>query len=128
MASTFTGTSTLQDAFKSIEEFHDSRTKLLEVNAFTSDFSNLDVELQKKLVSYIEGEEVSNTRLVQACLIGFDWSEYECLSDERRAKFIEEFEIRYRAWAAAIKSSLDSKLKDFKHKYLRFEFFMLPFR
>jgi hypothetical protein len=118
----------LRKAFEGIEKFHDSRTKRIEVNAFTSEFSNLDLELREKVVSYIEGENVSHSRLVQACLIGFNWSEYECLSDGRRADFIKEFEERYRAWAVGISNSINDKLAAFKHKNIRFEFFMLPFK
>ena len=118
----------LRKAFEDMEKFHDSRTKRNEVIAFTSGFSNLDIDLQKKVVSYIEGENVSNSRLVQACLIGFNWSEYQCLSDGRRADFIKEFEERYRAWAAGIRESLNNKLAAFQHKNIRFEFFMLPFK
>ncbi len=118
----------LQKAFESMQEFHDSRTKQHEVNAFTSGFSNLDSELQEKVVSYIEGENVSNCRLAHACLIGFNWNEYECLGDERRKTFVQEFEARYRTWAESIRPSLNGKLKAFKHKHLRFEFFMLPFK
>ena len=118
----------LNDAFTSIEGFHDSRTKRHEVTAFTSAFSNLDPELQRKVVEYIEGENVSHCRLAQACLIGFNWSEYECLNDQRREQFTKEFEERYRAWARGIRESLNGKLQACKHKHLKFEFFMLPFR
>jgi hypothetical protein len=111
-----------------MESFHDSRTKQYEVNCLTSGFSNLNEELQKKVLSYIEGENVSKHRLVHACLIGFNWKEYECLGDGRRAAFIKEFEDRYGTWAVGIRNSLNDKLKTFKHKHLRFEFFMLPFQ
>jgi hypothetical protein len=117
----------LGDAFDSMEAFHESRTKQHEVNMFTSGYSNLSPELQQKIVSYFEGENVEHSRLAQACLIGFDWREYECLKDGRRASFIAEFETRYSIWAASIRDSLNAKLKVFKHKQLRFDFFMLPF-
>lgn len=120
--------SALSDAFKSMEEFHDSRTKQHEVNCVSAEFSNLSPELQEKVLSYIDGENASNYRQAQACLIGFNWKEYECLCDERRAEFIKEFETRYRSWAEGMRDSLNNKLKTFKHKHLRFEFFMLPFR
>jgi hypothetical protein len=118
----------LSDAFRSMEAFHDARTRQLEINIVTSGFSNLKPELQGKVASYIDGENVSQCRFVHACLIGFNWPEYECLTDGRRAAFITEFEDRYRTWAASIRSSLNDKLKAFKHKHLRLEFFMLPFR
>jgi HamA len=118
----------LADAFKSMEEFHDSRAKQYEVNIVTSGFSSLDANLQERVTAYIEGENVSKFRLAQACLIGFDWSEYDCLDDQRRAKFIEEFEARYHEWALGARDLLGNRLKVFKHKHLRFEFFFLPFK
>jgi HamA len=117
----------LADAFRSMETFHDARTRQHEINILTSGFSNLHPELQREVASYIEGENVSRCRLVHACLIGFNWAEYECLTDDRRADFIKEFEGRYREWLAGIRDSLNDKLKAFKHKHLRLEFFMLPF-
>ena len=118
----------LKDAFASMEEFHDSRAKHHEINAFTAGFSNLDRELQAKVVSYVEGDNATNCRMAQACLIGFNWDEYECLTDRRRADFIREFDDRYRAWAAGVRGTLNAKLQAFRHKHLRFEFFMLPFK
>jgi hypothetical protein len=118
----------LRDAFASMEQFHDSRTKRHEINTFTSGFSNLTAELQERIVSYIEGQNTSKCRLAQACLIGFNWKEYECLNDARRAEFVRQFEERYRAWAVAMRDSLNDKLQRFKHKHLRFEFFIIPFK
>jgi hypothetical protein len=117
----------LTAAFKSMDEFHNSRSKQLEVNTVTSGFSSLDPELQAKVSSYIDGENASNCWEGQACLIGFDWSEYQCLTDEGREKFVQEFEDRYRKWMLARRDTLNLKLKEFKHKHLRFEFFILPF-
>jgi len=118
----------LAAAFKSMEDFHDARTRQHEINIVTLGFSNLNPDLQRKVASYIEGENVSQFRVAHACLIGFNWPEYECLSDERRACFIKEFEDRYRAWAASMRDSLNGRVKTFKHKHLRLEFFMLPFK
>lgn len=39
----------LDDAFASMESFHDDRTKTHEVNVITSGFSNLDSKLQEKV-------------------------------------------------------------------------------
>lgn len=117
----------LSDAFKSVDGFHESRTKAHEINAFTSGFSVLSPQLQEKIVSYIEGENTSKCRHTQACLIGFDWDEYKCLRDNRRAEFIKTFDARYRNWAAGVRDSLNLKLQACKHKHLMFEFFMLPF-
>ena len=114
--------------FVSMEEFHDSLTKRHEINTLTTAFSDFSPELQGRLVSYIEGENVSNCRHVQACLIGFNWAEYECLGDGRREVFVKEFAQRYQEWAKSMRNNLNNKLKEFKHKQLRFEFFLLPFK
>ena len=85
--------------------------------------------MRDKVVSYIDGENVENSRLVQACLIGFDWNEYACLDDHRRAAFLANFEDRYRRWAEEhAQKSISEKLRNFQHRHLRFEFFLLPFR
>lgn len=120
-------TAALADAFASIERFHDSRTKRHEINAFTSEFSNLSPALQREVLSYIEGENTSKCRLTQACLIGFNWCDYKCLRDGRRTDFIKNFDDRYRTWAAGIHNSLNSRLHACTHKHLTFEFFFLPF-
>ena len=117
----------LTSAFKSMDEFHASRAKQFEVNTVTAGFLNLSPALQAKVSSYIEGDNVSSFSECQACLIGFDWGEYKCLTDGRREKFVKEFEDRYRNWMIARRDTINLKLKQFKHKHLRFEFFILPF-
>lgn len=118
----------LDDAFESMESFHTGRTKRHEVNVVTSTFSELDPQLQGRIASYIDGKNASQYRETHACLIGFNWSEYGCLKDKRRANFIAEFEQRYRAWAISKRKLINDKVKAFKHKSLRLEFFMIPFQ
>jgi hypothetical protein len=117
----------LRGAFESIDEFHSGRTKRHEINVVTSSYSSLNPKLQAAVKSYIEEENVSKCRFAQACLIGFEWEEYKCLRDSRREKFIVEFERRYLQWATKATNSINEKLGAFRHKHLRFEFFLLPF-
>jgi hypothetical protein len=120
--------SALTDAFESMESFHDDRAKQHEVNVITSGFSALDPKIQEKVAAYVEGENVSKCRHAHACLIGFNWSEYGCLTDTRRATFIKEFDQRYLEWAAERKKLLQEKLYKFRHKHIRLEFFIIPFQ
>lgn len=120
--------SALGDAFKSIEAFHSSRNKQHEVNAFTATFTLLEEDLRRRVISYVDGENIDRTRTVQACLIGFDWDEYKCLDDGRRAAFVSEFDSRYRLWAASAVAAITEHLKRCSQKQLTFEFFLLPFR
>jgi len=124
--SSFSGA--LADAFKSIDSFHDSRTKQHEINCFTAGFSALSSDLQERVISYVDGENASHSRHVHAFLIGFDWAEYKCLDDGRRTAFVREFEARYLKWASTHKGLINEKLRNTKHKHLHFEMFMLPFQ
>lgn len=119
----------LTDAFDSIDKFHSTRASAQEIDLFTAGFVSLSEAARDLVISYIDGENVGQSRIVQACLIGFDWTEYACLDDDRRAAFLQEFEDRYRHWAHNhAKASIGEKLKACKHRHLRFEFFLLPFR
>jgi Cap4 SAVED domain len=119
----------LSKAFTSMKTFHTSGAKLLEKTYFTSSFGELPTAIQADVVSFFEGVNFDKSREVYACFIGFDWDEYKCLLDDRRALFVKEFEERYKAWAAAtIVPALENKIGEFPHKHIRFEFFFLPFR
>lgn len=123
-----TFSSALASAFTSIETFHASPTRLHEINAFTSAFSTMDPELQSKIVTYIEGENATNCRFVQACLLGFDWTEYRCLDDSRRNDFVKEFQTRYHSWVTGVADSLNARLRGLSKKSLHFELFFVPFK
>jgi hypothetical protein len=118
----------IKDAFKSMSSFHDSETKDHEINYFLNAFSLLPEDQQKLLRSYVEGENKAKCQEVHACLVGYDWDEYECLKDERKTEFLKDFEKRYVEWAQTnIWPKLSAELKAFKHYHLRFEFFFVPF-
>jgi hypothetical protein len=118
----------LGSAFKSIDGFHNSSAKSLEIKYFLTAFSLLTPEQQLIISSYVEGEMKESCQEVQVCLIGHTWKEYECLASADRRKFLDEFESRYLLWAVEeMKPKLDAELKNFMHRHLRFEFFFLPF-
>jgi hypothetical protein len=120
-------TAALNDAFKSIKAFHSGGMRQHELNMFGTHFKLLDPELQARVVSYIEGENVPNTRLIHACVIGFDWKEYKCLDDARRKEFILEFEERYRHWGKDAVKKVEAGLTTLPQQ-LSFEFFFVPFK
>jgi hypothetical protein len=121
--------SALSSAFESVDKFHSTRAGAHEIDLFTAGFVSLPEPTRDLVISYIDGENVGKSRLVQACLIGFDWSEYSCLDDHRRTEFLANFEDRYRRWTEDhAKRSISEKLQTFQHRHLRFEFFLLPFR
>ena len=119
----------LTSAFESVDKFHSTRIGAHEIDLFTAGFVSLPEVTRDMVISYIDGDNVGKSRHVQACLIGFDWGEYACLDDHRRAEFLAGFEDRFRCWAEEhAKESISEKLRTFQHRHLRFEFFLLPFR
>jgi len=118
----------LSSAFSSMNDFHNSPAKNLEINYFLNAFSLLSAEEQKIITSYVEGENKRKCQEVHVCLIGHTWEQYSCLQTGEKTAFLEEFEERYLAWALAEMSpKLNAKLATFPHSHLRFEFFFLPF-
>lgn len=118
----------LTSAFASMTDFHNSSTKNLEIDYCLNAFSLLSVEQRKVITSYVEGENKGKCQQVHVCLIGHTWNEYECLKNEKKSQFLEEFDDRYRTWALAeMKPRLDAALAAFRHSHLKFEFFFLPF-
>lgn len=118
----------LDRAFESMGEFYTSPTKALERSYFTKGFTEISPELQELVVSFIEGKNLEKSREVYACLIGFDWAEYGCLTDERRAAFVKEFKARYGTWAEdTLLGHLTDHVIKFPHKHLKLEFFFVPF-
>lgn len=118
----------VEAAFDSVKTFHERGLKQHELNLFASQFKLIDPELQTRILSYIEGENVAKTRVNHACLIGFDWDEYKCLDDSRRKQFILEFEKRYVEWAATARHKIETRLSTFPFRFAGFEFFLLPFK
>ena len=120
--------SALTSAFTSMDTFHNSATKALEINYFLNTFSLLRDEQRKIISSFVEGENIAKCQQVHACLVGHSWDEYECLNTEAKKNFIQEFDKRYRDWAATtMKPALEKELEKFKHTHLKFEFFFIPF-
>jgi uncharacterized protein DUF1837 len=124
---TFSGA--LTDAFASMNNFHSSRIKDHEVNLFSNFFSELSPELQQRVISYLDGPNIEHSRETHACLIGYNWKDYDALNQvETRAALVKEFDLRYRAWAEkTMLPALTKQVEKFKHKHLAFEFFFIPF-
>jgi cyclopropane fatty-acyl-phospholipid synthase-like methyltransferase len=119
----------LESAFSSMTEFYRSPTKVLEKSYFTNGFSETPESLQDLAKSFFEGENLDKSREVYACLVGFDWNQYECLADQRRAEFVKEFKDRYTKWAKeTMQLQLEKRIAGFPHKHLRLEFFFVPFK
>ncbi len=118
----------LRDAFTSMETFHAVRMRKHEYFLATHNMQMLDPAVQEQLTDFFLGKPGKNIRTNHACLLGFDWKEYKCLSDSRRAEFLREFEARYLAEAAGFAQKIDEKLSNSSLKNFGFEFFIVPFK
>lgn len=121
-------TTALADAFVSMEKVHATPMKTHELFLATHNLQHLGADCEDELMRFLNGQVGTKIRTNHACLIGFDWEEYKCLGDERRAQFLAEFLERYRTEAFALRDKTDAKLQACAIKHLRFEFFLLPFR
>jgi hypothetical protein len=118
----------LVDAFASMEKIHTTPKKAHELFLATHNLQHLGADCEDDLMKFLNGQVGTKIRTNHACLIGFDWDEYKCLDDGRRAQFVAEFLQRYRIEAVALRDKIDGKLQACAIKHLRFEFFLLPFR
>jgi hypothetical protein len=118
----------LRDAFASMETFHQSITKDLELTIYSPFFLDLDELFRERIMSYMQGDNIDKTRQRQACLIGYDWDEYAALQDpQKRLAFVKLFEDKYKLWASETMSPLlQRRLGRFSHKYLLFDFLFCP--
>jgi uncharacterized protein DUF1837 len=118
----------LRDTFKSIETFHATPMRKHEYFLTTHQMQLLDPAAQEELTAFFTGKPGKQIRTNHACLIGFDWEEYRCLDDDRRAAFLVEFEQRYLAEAERIRDKIEERLSGSGIKHFRFHFFIVPFK
>lgn len=119
----------MSSAIKSIESFHDEGMCRHEFKMVTKHFKYANVEIQAAVNDLIgEGVSSSGVRINHACLIGYNWSEYENLPTFSLADLTSEFQKRYIADSERIHKLLQDRFSTFKHKHLRFEVFFLPFK
>src|SRR5262249_47551518 len=118
----------LREAFVSLESFHATPMRKHEYLLATHNLQLLDQAAQQELMDFFTQKPGKLIRTNHACLLGFDWDEYKCLDDDRRAAFLKEFEIRYLEEAKKVRDKVDSKLSSCCLTKFGFEFFMVPFK
>ncbi len=118
----------LDAAFESIESFYESGREDHELSLVTAHFKQADDELRRAVSDYLDGTSpVGSYRIHQACLIGYNWSEYKHLGTETAEQFISEFKDRYLKHAKQLVEKVKGNLAECKQTHLAFEFFFLPF-
>ena len=120
--------SALRSLFESLEAFHSGSMRNHEYFLATHNMRLLDPAAQQGLTDFFTGKAGTNIRTNHACLIGFDWNEYNCLDNDGRPSFLTEFEQRYLAEAQHIRDRVEEKLSSSAFRHFRFEFFIVPFK
>jgi hypothetical protein len=123
-----------QDIGEAISDALDSVAKLYaedaiddELHLVTSHFKHLDDAFKDKVTSWVNRETApAECHIIHACLIGWDWNQYERLKTDRDALFAE-FEQKYRDYTVNIGKLLKKRFDVFAHRHLSFHFIFLPF-
>ncbi len=115
----------IQSALKSIGEFHDNNMYRHEFSIVTKHFKYADEATKNYVTDLIAGGEIgAGARVNHACLIGYDWNEYQKSSP---AEMRSSLKVKLLEDGAPIVKKLNEALAGFERKYLSFEVFFLPF-
>lgn len=118
----------LDNAFKSIENFHADGLLSHEFGLVTSHFKWADDDLREAVRRYIDRQDpIGECRVHHACLIGFDWKEYQNLKSTGFAELTAEFRDKYSQRAPELRDLLQKRFDKCARTQFRFEVFFLPF-
>ncbi len=118
----------LQSAIESIKGLQDPGRVEHELNLVTSHFKWLNSDLKEAVCLYLDRQNpVGSYRIVHACLVGFDWSEYKKLNGPDRGKFVDEFTTLYGKQGRKLVGKAKKLIESANLTNLTFEFFFLPF-
>lgn len=119
----------LDSAFESIEKFHEDAMYKREYNLVTTHYKHLKPEKQDQVYSYITNRiNDDEVKIRHACLIGYDWDEYQKLSDDNeRLAFITSFTSIYQAETERLTRLIQTRFDRFSRKEFAFDVFFLPF-
>jgi len=119
----------LDSIFKSIESFHSNGLYKHEYSMVTTHYKHLKENEQKKVFDYITGRlDAQEVKINHACLVGYDWNEYQKLDTEDRKYFLSNFEKLYSDDTERLTRLIQTRFDSFSKKYLHFEVFFLPFK
>ena len=115
-------------AFASVTRFYDEGRTDDELHLVTAHFKHIDDRLRRAVTRYVNRESSEREcNIVHACLIGWDWTEYQKLNSAKRDELVLEFENTYRTFASRINGMLSPRFEGLKHKHITFKFLFLPF-
>ena len=102
--------------------------KIDDAIASAKHFKYADSEVQKAVTEHIKlGEPGPGARVNHACLIGYNWDEYDNKSNKSSRELAQEFKEKLKEATSFIAAQLDKKLEGFSRKHLCLEVFFIPF-
>jgi hypothetical protein len=118
----------ITSTLKSIESFHADEIYKHEFTMITKHFKYADLEVQKAVTEHIKlGEPGPGARVNHACLIGYNWDEYDNKNNKSSRELAQEFKEKLTNETSVIAAQLNKKLEDFSRKHLCLDVFFIPF-
>ena len=119
----------LDSIFESIEKFHEKGLVKHEYNMVTKNYKHLKENEQKQILDFITDRINSQeVKINHACLVGYDWNEYQKLNTAERESFVRKFETLYKNDTIRLTKLIQTRFDKFSKKHLHFEVFFLPFK
>lgn len=114
-------------ALASVQEIYDQNRLDEELHLVTAHFKHLDEDFQRKVTAWVNREtSEKECHIIHACLIGWDWPQYNRLTTDRDALF-DEFEAEYRKYCKNIRDLLTKRFETYSQRHLSFHFLFVPF-
>ncbi|MDD4052121.1 MAG: DUF1837 domain-containing protein [candidate division Zixibacteria bacterium] len=121
--------SALSHAFESVGKFHADGLLEHEVGLITSHFKWIDVPIAQQILNFVDrSTPATDFRINHACLIGYDWRDYNTLVGTTVAELTADLTARLQADTIRLRDLINTRFDSFERKTLRVEVFFLPFR
>jgi hypothetical protein len=118
----------IASAIQSIDQFHEIEMYQHEFKLVTKHFKYADETTKKAITSLIiAGEPGSKVCINHACLIGYDFKEFNKLSGSTPSEILEDFTNKFKKDGERLRKLLQSRFDSFDKKHLRFDVFFIPF-
>lgn len=118
----------ISEAIKSIDQFHNVQMDEHEYTMVTKHFKYANEELKEAISSFIvHGKPGSNVRVNHACLIGYDFKDYNNLSGDSPKELLEDFLTKFLTDGKRLTRLIQKKFDSFSNKHLFFDVFFIPF-
>jgi hypothetical protein len=118
----------ISHAVKSLRDFHSERQFEHELRLVTGHYKQADDETKQAVLRILDGEEEGTScRLNHACLIGYDWKNYQMLPDLIPQELSKHFRQSYFTDRTRLHKLVERHFSGFPQKTLSFEIFFLPF-